>query len=207
MLNLCDEGFSKYGQKLDIDVSEIVSYLNNIDLPLQGNNYVASDEKFEELKTVRLIKEEYFSSTPMQAGYVVGHNILLNATEYHDSIEINVASEDVTLFLGTQDIIKGGSVKSTDLEEVYIKKNEAFILHKNILHFSPCATSKEGFRVAVFLPKGTNTPLKEKSNDPLYFMNNKWLIAHKDSPQAQKGAYIGIIGENRKGYKTVSINL
>ncbi|MGN1295671.1 MAG: DUF4867 family protein [Bacilli bacterium] len=199
MLNLSDESFSKYGKKLDIDVSEIISYLNNIELPLEGNVYVASDEKFEGLKEVKYIQEKFFPSIPMQAGYVVGHNILLNATEYHDSIEINVASEDVTLFLGTQDIIKDGVVKSTDLEEVYIKKNEAFVLNKKILHFSPCATSKNGFRVAVLLPKGTNTPLAEKSNDSLYFMNNKWLIAHKESPQAQKGAYVGIIGENRKG--------
>ena len=199
MLTLSDEGFKKYGKKLDIDVDEIVSYLDNLVLPLQGNKYVASDEKFEELNSVKSIKDKYFSSTPMQGGYVIGHNILLNATEYHDSIEINVASEDVTLFLGTQDMIKDGIIDSSSLEEVYVKKNEAFMLHKQILHFSPCATSKNGFKVAVFLPKGTNTPLFKKSDDPLYFMNNKWLIAHKDSPQAQKGAYIGIKGENRKG--------
>ena len=199
MLTLSDEGFKKYGKKIDIDVDEIVSYLDNLTLPLQGNKYVASDEKFEELNSVKLIEEKYFPSSPMQGGYVIGHNILLNATEYHDSIEINVASEDVTLFLGTQDMIKDGIIDSSSLEEVYVKKNEAFMLHKQILHFSPCATSKNGFKVAVFLPKGTNTPLFKKSDDPLYFMNNKWLIAHKDSPQAQKGAYIGIKGENRKG--------
>lgn len=199
MLTLSDEGFKKYGKKIDIDVDEIVSFLDNLTLPLQGNKYVASDEKFEELNSVKLIEEKYFPSSPMQGGYVIGHNILLNATEYHDSIEINVASEDVTLFLGTQDIIKDGIIDSSSLEEVYVKKNEAFMLYKQILHFSPCATSKNGFKVAVFLPKGTNTPLFKKSDDPLYFMNNKWLIAHKDSPQAQKGAYIGIKGENRKG--------
>ena len=60
-------------------------------------------------------------------------------------------------------------------------------------------TMKDRDRINVILPKGTNTPLLKKSDDPLYFMNNKWLIAHKDSPQAQKGAYIGIKGENRKG--------
>ena len=48
MLTLSDEGFKKYGKKLDIDVDEIVSYLDNLTLPLQGNKYVASDEKFEE---------------------------------------------------------------------------------------------------------------------------------------------------------------
>lgn len=199
MLTLSDEGFKKYGKKIDIDVDEIVSFLDNLTLPLQGNKYVASDEKFEELNSVKLIEEKYFPSSPMQGGYVIGHNILLNATEYHDSIEINVASEDVTLFLGTQDMIKDGIIDSSSLEEVYVKKNEAFMLHKQILHFSPCATSKNGFKVAVFLPKGTNTPLLKESDDSLYFMNNKWLIAHKDSPQAQKGAYIGIKGENRKG--------
>ena len=55
MLTLSDEGFKKYGKKIDIDVEEIVSYLDNLTLPLQGNKYVASDEKFEELNAVNLI--------------------------------------------------------------------------------------------------------------------------------------------------------
>ena len=41
------------------------------------------------------------------------------------------------------------------------------MLHKQILHFSPCATSKNGFKVAVFLPKGTNTPLLKKSDEQI----------------------------------------
>ena len=47
MLTLSDEGFKKYGKKLDIDVDEIVSYLDNLTLPLQGNKYVASDENLK----------------------------------------------------------------------------------------------------------------------------------------------------------------
>ena len=34
MLTLSDEGFKKYGKKLDIDVEEIVSFLDNLTLPL-----------------------------------------------------------------------------------------------------------------------------------------------------------------------------
>ena len=58
MLTLSDEGFKKYGKKIDIDVDEIVSFLDNLTLPLQGNKYVASDEKFEELNAVKLIEEK-----------------------------------------------------------------------------------------------------------------------------------------------------
>ena len=58
----------------------------------------------------------------------------------------------------------------------------------------------EGFRVAVVLPRGTNTavpgaaPLNEE--DRWLTARNKWLLAHSESSEAAQGAHIGLKGEN-----------
>lgn len=70
-----------------------------------------------------------------------------------------------------------------------------------IPHFAPCRVRPEGFNCLVVLTEGTNSPLPHV--DPsapgeagLLWMRNKWLLCHRDSPQAQKGAFVGITGEN-----------
>ena len=35
-----------------------------------------------------------------------------------------------------------------------------------------------------------------EGEEALLWMQNKWLLCHPDSPQAQKGAFVGIRGEN-----------
>lgn len=70
------------------------------------------------------------------------------------------------------------------------------------LHFAPCRVREEGFRCLVVLTKGTNAPLEApvpeaKGEDRLLWMTNKWLLCHPESPQAEKGAFVGIRGENR----------
>ena len=58
----------------------------------------------------------------------------------------------------------------------------------------------DGFRVAVVLPKNTNTDLDKKPEkdfeDKMLWARNKWLLAHPDSAEAGQGAYIGLVGEN-----------
>ncbi len=34
------------------------------------------------------------------------------------------------------------------------------------------------------------------TEDKLCLGTNKWLIAHKDAPEAENGAFVGLIGEN-----------
>ena len=57
-----------------------------------------------------------------------------------------------------------------------------------------------GFRVAVVLPKGTNTEKPEilptDPEDRLLWARNKWLLAHPESAEAAHGAYVGLTGEN-----------
>ena len=68
------------------------------------------------------------------------------------------------------------------------------------LHYAPCQTEKTGFRVAVVLPKGTNTekPVFEPQSEEDTWMTarNKWLLAHPDSSEAKTGAHIGLTGKN-----------
>jgi len=74
-------------------------------------------------------------------------------------------------------------------------------VYATTLHYAPCHVSEaEGFRVAVVLPRGTNTavpgaaPLNEE--DRWLTARNKWLLAHSESSEAAQGAHIGLKGEN-----------
>ena len=72
---------------------------------------------------------------------------------------------------------------------------------RQTLHYAPCeARPGAGFRVAIVLPRGTNTEKPafspENGEETLLWAKNKWLLAHPDSPEAKMGAKIGLVGEN-----------
>ena len=73
-------------------------------------------------------------------------------------------------------------------------------MYATTLHFCPCEVSAEGFRCIVVLPRGTNHPLQQPRPDNaegrLLWAKDKWLIAHEEAPAVQRGAYVGIHGEN-----------
>ena len=75
-------------------------------------------------------------------------------------------------------------------------------IHPLVLHFAPCRVRQEGFRCLVVLEQGTNQPLAggvhpdAPGEEALLWMTNKWMVCHPDSPQAAKGAHVGIRGEN-----------
>ena len=74
-------------------------------------------------------------------------------------------------------------------------------VYATTLHYAPCQASKEdGFRVAVVLPRGTNTvvPGARPKNDEDTWLaaRNKWLLAHPESSEASQGAHIGLKGIN-----------
>ena len=96
--------------------------------------------------------------------------------------------------------IKDDSLSSNNVSLFYLPAGIAVELYATTLHFAPCAVGANGYRVGVILPKHTNDALASgrHSDEPLLFANNKWLIAHPDSPSAKRGAYIGIKGENIK---------
>ena len=66
------------------------------------------------------------------------------------------------------------------------------------LHYAPCNADGKKFKVAVVLPKGTNTDIDfsktQNPEDKLLFARNKWLIGHSDAKI--EGAFNGLVGEN-----------
>ena len=197
MKSIKDKEFSEYGLVLDVDTTEIVDYLlKKAKMPNENNIYVPHEEEFYSLKSVKGIENKYFGQIALQAGYCNGFNTKLNCMEYHATHEINIAATDLVLILGKYTDIKNNQVKAEDFKIFKMNKGEAILVYPGTLHYSPCRVSDSGFRMAVFLHKGTNLPLTSEKYDSLLWATNKWLLAHKDSGPAKSGAHIGIIGEN-----------
>ena len=198
IISVTDKEFAPYGRVVDVDTSEIVSYLKEkARMPEVGKNlYVRDDKEMHCLRGVKEIRETVFGMGDMEVGYCNGYNSLLNCMEYHACPEVDVAADDLVLLLALQSDSENGVLDSKRVKAFEVKKGEAIILYPYVFHFSPCKMSEEGFRCAVFLSDKTNMELTSKPKDRKLWMVNKWLLAHKDTTQAKEGAYIGIIGDN-----------
>lgn len=189
--------FNNYGRLLDLDTEEIVEVGSKTELPNEGAKYDASFADFEALELARTIKNNYFGQLDIQVGYCRGHANFMNAWEWHTSSEVNVAVTDLVLILGKITDLTNGTVDSETAKAFYLKKGEAVEVYSTTLHFCPCEVSKNGFACVVALPKGTNTPLDEPSDDKRLTHKNKWLIAHCQNDQMlANGRVAGITGEN-----------
>ena len=121
--------------------------------------------------------------------------------EYHKGSEVNFSDTGLVLLLALPEDLKDGRLQSADVKGFYLPPRTAMEIHPRVLHFAPCRVSKDGFRCLVVLPKGTNAPLEcidtsAPGEEALLWMTNKWMTCHPESPQAQKGAFVGIEGEN-----------
>lgn len=195
-----DSAFKRFGTIVDgYDYSELLSYIEKkTAMPDSGNSYVADLPETHSMAVFGRLRDEFFGAMPIQLGFSNGHNDQLNALEYHKSSELVIAATDCVLLLAALQDIEDGKLDSRKICVFYVPKGQAVELYAPTLHFSPCAVSPEGYRTAVVLPKGTNTPLQAKSKtEPMLRMSNKWLIAHPDCERfASSGAYLGISGEN-----------
>jgi len=194
--------FKKYGRVLSLNTDELISAM--MDTPLPSDViYEPSIASLERLEIAKQLRTEVYGELPIQIGYCNGHNVLLNALEYHRSSEINIAATDAILMVGSQQDITDDFTYDTSLVEAfYLPKGTAVEVYATTLHYAPCHADKEGFRVCVVLPKGTNEALEEshKKNvkdgeDALLTAKNKWLIGHAESGLPE-GSHIGLIGKN-----------
>ena len=194
--------FKKYGYVLEnIDTTEVVSYLKEkAKMPEVGKNlYVRDETPMHQLKCIDELKETIYGGSDIEVGYCNGYNSLLNCLEYHTCPEVNVAAEDLVLLLATQDDIVDGFLDSTIIKAFLVKKGEAIVVNPYVFHYSPCKLSDDGFHCLVILSDKTNMDFEEKPKfDQKLWKVNKWLFAHKDTKEANNGAYIGIVGENIK---------
>jgi len=202
-----ETAFAPYGKVINnYNFEELDPYMNQQDIPKEGNVYVPSVTEMEETVIKEQIQSNFYGQLPIQIGYCNGVNSTLNGLEYHKCSEINYALTDIVLLLGKLQSIKNNQYDASDIEAFFIPKGTAVELYATTLHFAPCKISDKGFKVVVVLPEGTNQPLKKEivkrtEEDSLLFMTNKWLLAHPDRELLiSRGAYPGIKGENIQIY-------
>lgn len=199
ILDVTDPKFKKYGRVIqNIDFSGLVDAMQATPLP-DGVVYEPSVAELEALPVKDVLETRYYGELPIQIGYCNGHNVLLNAVEYHRSSEINVAATDAVLMLGSQQDITDDFHYDTSLMEAFkVPKGTAVEIYATTLHYAPCDLNNEGFKVSVVLPKETNYPLESAHDigeDKLITAKNKWLIGHAQGGLPE-GAFIGLDGKN-----------
>ncbi len=192
--------FREYGRIIEgIDFSEFLEALDKTPCPEDSTIYVAGDPELEKLPIYKVLETVVYGESPIQIGYCNGHNHKLNALEYHTGCEVNIGSTDFYLILGRQqDITEDFTFDTATCKAFHVPKGVAVRVFATSLHYAPCNTGDNGFRVAVVLPKGTNLDLEcshEGGEDGHLTAKNKWLLGHPEGGLPE-GSPMGLIGEN-----------
>ena len=200
--SIFDAEFSPYGQvhkgyKLD----GLLAAMKAIPLPESGTTYQPTIPELEALPIFELFGANAYGGMPVQLGMCWGRNTKLNCLEYHRDSEFNVGTHDFILLLAKQDEIVDGMLDTAKVRAFRVPAGVLVEVYATTLHYAPCHTDEaEGFRVAVALPRGTNTGKPELidiyGDSELLWARNKWLLAHPESDEAKQGAYVGLNGEN-----------
>ena len=202
LYTVLDPEFAPYGRVLELPEPEVLAKaLADTGIPEAGNRYVASEPALEQTAAVREIRRAVYGEMPVQAGYCNGRGFTLNAEEYHKCSEVNFSTTGLVLLLALPGQIRDRRLDAGDVAGFYLPPMTAVEIHPLVLHFAPCRVGERGFDCLVVLTRGTNGPLaavnpQAPGEEALLWMTNKWLLCHPDSPQAAKGAFVGIRGEN-----------
>lgn len=208
ILKVTDPAFKKYGRVVDnIDFSGLVDALKNTPVP-EGVAYEPSVASLEEQPVMEELSRIAYGEMPIQIGYCNGHNVMLNALEYHRDSEINVAAWDTVLMLGLlEEVEEDHTYDTSKVKAFLIPAGTAVEVYATTLHYAPCHVEDKGFQVAIVLPRGTNYPLKGThakaeggsegavDEDALLAAVNKWLIGHPEGGLAE-GSFLGLKGRN-----------
>lgn len=200
--SVTDPAFKPYGQILEgYDTAELVEAMSKIEMPESGTLYEAGIDSLEACAVSAEFRDRAYGGMPIQIGMCWGYNTKLNCLEYHRDSEVNIGSKDFVLLLARQDEIVDGVLDTAKVKAFRVPAGLPVEVYATSLHYAPCHTCpKCGFRVAVVLPRGTNTekPAFEarSAEDGWMTARNKWLLAHPDSNEAKNGAHIGLSGEN-----------
>lgn len=207
ILKVTDAAFKKYGKVVEnVNFSGLVEELKKTPVP-EGVVYEPSVKELEALPVMETISSVTYGEMPIQIGYCNGHNVMLNALEYHRDSEINIAASDAVLMLGhLSDVEEDYTYDTSKVEAFLLPAGTAVEIYASTLHYAPCHVEESGFQVAIVLPKGTNYPLKGShaklskqaegvNEDALLTAVNKWLIGHKEGGLDQ-GSFLGLKGKN-----------
>lgn len=210
ILKVTDPAFKKYGRVVDnVDFSGLVEELKKTPCP-EAVVYEPSVKALEALPVMEELSRIIYGEMPIQIGYCNGHNVMLNALEYHRDSEINVAATDAVLMLGLlTDVEADHTYDTAKVEAFLVPAGTAVEIYATTLHYAPCHTETNGFQVAVVLPRGTNYPLKNShakveedraetgisNEDAMLTAVNKWLIGHAEG-NLDAGSFLGLKGKN-----------
>ena len=197
-----DPTFKPYGKVLEgYDTSALVRAMNDIPLPESGTEYEPDIASLEACAVYREFRDNAYGGMPIQIGMCWGRNTRLNCLEYHRDSEVNVGEGDFILLLARQEEIVDGVLDTSRVKAFRVPAGVPVEVYATTLHYAPCHVNEaEGFRVAVVLPRGTNTavpgakPVNEE--DTWLTARNKWLLAHPESDEGKGGAHIGLKGVN-----------
>ena len=200
--SVTDPEFRSYGSVLEgYDTDELLAAMEKIALPEEGTAYRPGIDSLEECAIFDELRDRAYGGMPIQLGMCWGRNTKLNCLEYHRDSEVNIGTSDFILLLARRDEIEGGMLETNKVKAFRVPAGVPVEVWATTLHFAPCHTdARGGFRVAVALPKGTNTDkpdFEPKCEEDLWMTAcNKWLLAHPASRQGRNGAHIGLKGEN-----------
>ena len=201
LFSVLDPEFRRYGRVLNGETKELAAALEATPIPDEGNRYVASQASLEAVDLMPGLRRAVFGEMPIQAGYCNGNGYQLNAMEYHKCSEINFTTTGLVLLLALPEQLDDGKLNSADVVGFYLPAGVLVEIFPMVLHFAPCRVAESGFRCLVVLEQGTNAALPSvdtaaPGEEKLLWMRNKWMTCHPDSPQKEKGAFVGIRGEN-----------
>jgi len=199
-----DSAFREYGQVLEgYNFGGLLDALNKTPCPEKSVVYVPGEASLEGLPVCAELRDRYYGGLPIQIGYCNGYNTMMNALEYHRDSEVNIAGDNIILLLAKQaDIaLPAWTLDSAKVRAFLVPAGTGVELYATTLHYAPASAHGGTFRVAVVLPKGTNTdkPAFNAGNveDTLMTARNKWLIAHGDCADLiAQGCRAGITGRN-----------
>ncbi len=196
-----DPEFAEFGKVLEgYDTSELVKAMEAVDMPAEGVAYEPWIDSLEACGIMKELGDNAFGGMPIELGMCWGYNKALNCLEYHRNSEINIGATDFVLLLAKQEKIVDGKLNTANVVAFKAPAGAVVEVYATSLHYAPCMVTDDGFRVAVVLPKNTNTDLEKgavkNEEDKMLWARNKWLIAHPDASEAKQGAYVGLVGEN-----------
>lgn len=202
--SVTDPEFKPYGQLPEgfgNDTAELLAAMEAIPLPPEGTAYEPGIPALEACAIFEALRDRAYGGMPVQLGMCWGRNTKLNCLEYHRDSEINIGTTDFILLLARQEEIENGLLDTAKAKAFRVPAGVPVELYATTLHYAPCHTDPEkGFRVAVALPRGTNTAKPDfapkSAEDRLLTARNKWLLAHPESDEAKNGAHIGLTGAN-----------
>ena len=200
--SVTDPEFKPYGKILEgYDTAELLAAMEAIPLPEEGTAYRPGIESLEACAIFADFRDRAYGGMPIQLGMCWGHNTKLNCLEYHRDSEFNLGTEDFILLLAKMDDIVDDMLDTAKVKAFWCPKGVLIEVYATTLHYAPCHNDPaKGFRVLVGLPAGTNTDYRPGTGantlDKSLWARNKWLLAHPESGEAAKGAYVGLKGIN-----------